>query len=183
MSMRAVGPRYAEIANELKQRILSGLYSQTGFLPQERQLSEEFGVSRCTLRSALECLQEEKLICKIQGCGNRIVAGTSALPRYIGILTYGIGSVSRFVNVMLQEIEHFVRDRGQITLLLKFDSGYSEPSAETERYDGTAAGGMLSASTAAAAGKNDQAPSGPVRRRVRCGPPAGNPGIVPGGRQ
>lgn len=122
MSMRAVGPRYAEIANELKQRILSGLYSQTGFLPQERQLSEEFGVSRCTLRSALECLQEEKLICKIQGCGNRIVAGTSALPRYIGILTYGIGSVSRFVNVMLQEIEHFVRDRGQITLLLNLES-------------------------------------------------------------
>ena len=122
MVKQKTGPRYIEVANELKKRIVAGVYRQSGFLPQERQLSEELSVSRCTLRSALERLQEEKLICKIQGCGNRLIDAVPPHPVNIVVLTYGIAPVSRFVAVMLHEIEHFAGERGQITLLLNLEN-------------------------------------------------------------
>ena len=39
--------------------IMSGAYSETGKLPSEAKLSEAFGVSRMTLRGALEQLRQQ----------------------------------------------------------------------------------------------------------------------------
>ena len=73
-SESAVGraPRYAEIEKVLRQRILADYYSVSGFLPQERELAQEFQVSRNTLRSALQLLSDQQLISKVQGCGTMI---------------------------------------------------------------------------------------------------------------
>ncbi|MDH6363905.1 GntR family transcriptional regulator [Enterococcus sp. PF1-24] len=52
---------YNQIANQLKQNILEDLYP-TGKLPNERILSEEFNVSRSTMKKAIDSLVEDGLL-------------------------------------------------------------------------------------------------------------------------
>ena len=51
-----------EIVEQLTKDIMSGTYSETGKLPSEAKLSDEFGVSRMTLRGALDELRRQGLI-------------------------------------------------------------------------------------------------------------------------
>ena len=59
--------RYQEIAEVLRQRIAS--VGAGHVLPSESELSAEFGVSRVTVRRALETLREERLVESRQGFG------------------------------------------------------------------------------------------------------------------
>jgi len=75
--------RYYEIANALRQRIQSSGFTAGRLLPSESALSDEFGVSRVTVRRALDVLREEGLVNARQGFG-WFVAGdpvTQALGR------------------------------------------------------------------------------------------------------
>lgn len=65
--MRA--PRYQLIADELRARVDEGRYTAGRLLPSEATLRAEFGVSRATLRRALEQLRAEGLIDARQGLG------------------------------------------------------------------------------------------------------------------
>ena len=71
-SMTGRAPRYKEIEAILRQRILSNFYRGSGFLPQERELAQEFQVSRTTLRNALQLLSDQQLINKVQGRGTMV---------------------------------------------------------------------------------------------------------------
>ncbi len=61
--------RYHQIAEELGTRVRSGEYAAGRVLPSESELSDEFGVSRVTVRKALEMLREEGLVDARQGFG------------------------------------------------------------------------------------------------------------------
>jgi GntR family transcriptional regulator len=61
--------RYRTIADEMRQRIEAGEYGAGGLLPSEAELSAQHGVSRVTVRKALELLREEGLIDARQGFG------------------------------------------------------------------------------------------------------------------
>nr|WP_277628722.1 GntR family transcriptional regulator [Pediococcus acidilactici] len=60
------------IANQLRQRIASGDFSDTGQLPQEKRLIQAYNVSRITIRKALDVLVTENLIYRVQGAGTYI---------------------------------------------------------------------------------------------------------------
>ena len=62
-------PRYQLIADDLRQRIRAGGFTAGRLLPSEANLSEEFSVSRVTVRRALEQLRESGLIDSRQGLG------------------------------------------------------------------------------------------------------------------
>ncbi len=51
-----------EVATELKRRIDHGVYSAGQKLPSEREITEEFNISRSTVRGALSRLQAENII-------------------------------------------------------------------------------------------------------------------------
>lgn len=51
--------QYQQIAEEIEARIVRGEYLVNARLPSERQLSEEFGVQRNTVRQALNLLEED----------------------------------------------------------------------------------------------------------------------------
>ncbi len=68
------------VRDMLRSRITSGYYSRTGRLPAERNLAEEFRVSRTTIRTALASLASEHLLTREQGNGtliNSIASGVS----------------------------------------------------------------------------------------------------------
>lgn len=62
-------PRYQSIADDLRSRIRAGGYSAGRLLPSEASLSEEFSVSRVTVRRALEQLRGVGLVDSRQGLG------------------------------------------------------------------------------------------------------------------
>jgi GntR family transcriptional regulator len=85
VSGSAEGARYAQVAAELREAILDGLYKVDDILPTEAQLSEEFSISRHTAREALRLLTNEGLIVRRQGSGSRVIASRPLL-RYVVVL-------------------------------------------------------------------------------------------------
>lgn len=61
--------RYRTIADGLRRQVESGDLAAGGLLPSESELSGEYGVSRVTVRKALELLRDEGLIDSRQGFG------------------------------------------------------------------------------------------------------------------
>lgn len=60
-------PRYAQIKDILRSRILDGTYAPHGRMPSEYELCTSFGVSRITVRQALGDLQKEGLLFRQHG--------------------------------------------------------------------------------------------------------------------
>ena len=66
-------PFYLQCAEVLRRSIEDGTYKIDEFLPPERQLSEQLGVNRLTLRKGLLALVRDGLIESIPGSGNRVI--------------------------------------------------------------------------------------------------------------
>jgi GntR family transcriptional regulator len=67
-------PLYDQVYQSLLQQIVNGFYPIHQQLPSENELSEQFDVSRITIRQALNRLQLEHLVYKIQGKGTFVSA-------------------------------------------------------------------------------------------------------------
>jgi len=61
--------KYPLIKSTLKERLLSGHYPEGEPLPSEPQIAREFGVSRMTARRALDELDREGYVYRVQGAG------------------------------------------------------------------------------------------------------------------
>jgi GntR family transcriptional regulator len=72
-------PRYHQIYLVLRERLAAGEFTQ-GALPGELHLARNYGVSRVTLRAALDLLVREKLIVRQRGRGTYVRPGAD-LPR------------------------------------------------------------------------------------------------------
>jgi len=68
-------PLYHKVYLLLKQRLEAEHYLTSASMPGENALAQEFGVSRLTIRRALDALQAEGLVERVQG------RGTFATPR------------------------------------------------------------------------------------------------------
>ena len=65
--------KYIQMSNTLRTAITEGEYKSGSRLPTEQQLMEQFGVSRQTVRNALEILTKEGLIQRRQGSGTVVL--------------------------------------------------------------------------------------------------------------
>ena len=72
MSVKAATDRVSEISRQLEHAILSGQLAEGDFLPAERRLSEQYGVSRSVIREALGRLTSLGLVESRHGSGSRI---------------------------------------------------------------------------------------------------------------
>lgn len=62
-------PKYVQVKEEIRRKILSKEWADGCRIPVEAEFCEMFGVSRITVRKALEELQSEGYLVKIQGKG------------------------------------------------------------------------------------------------------------------
>jgi GntR family transcriptional regulator, phosphonate transport system regulatory protein len=63
---------WRQIADRIRMSIANGEYDETGKVPPEIQLAEQFGVNRHTVRSALQALAQEGIVRAVQGRGTLI---------------------------------------------------------------------------------------------------------------
>lgn len=73
-------PRYAQVYAILRDWILQGVYEMGERMPSESELSEIFAVSRITVRSAVEMLEKEGMVERIQGRGTFVSSTASDTP-------------------------------------------------------------------------------------------------------
>ncbi len=67
-----VGGTTGSVATQLRRRILEGHYAYEERLPAERNLAEEFDVSRGTIRSVLKILEKQHLVTRQIGSGTYV---------------------------------------------------------------------------------------------------------------
>lgn len=66
-------PIYVQIRDDLREQIADGRFPPGTAIPSEAELSDEYGVSRLTIRSALEGLEREGVLLSVQGKGVFVV--------------------------------------------------------------------------------------------------------------
>ena len=71
-------PLYQQLRRALRDAIADSRLSPEEALPPERELAEEFGVSRITVRKALDALVEEGMLNRRQGAGTFVAARDEA---------------------------------------------------------------------------------------------------------
>ncbi len=123
----AAGLKHEQITQQLRERLASGAYEPGDFLPAERLLAEQFGVSRPTLRKALEPLVEAGALVNLPGVGTRVASANGApraTPaegaaradwRIIALLLPDI--TNRFFIEVTEAIEYTALQRGYQLLL------------------------------------------------------------------
>ena len=117
-------PRYLDVAAVLTDEI--GLLAPNSLLPTEQQLAKRFGVSRVTVRGALDLLERSGLVSRLRG------RGTTVSPPKI---------VRHFAPLRSFEQDLAVQGIDFETRILAFDPGSSAPDFVLDRLrlpsDGT----------------------------------------------
>ena len=103
-------PIHRKIADQLRRRIVAGRYEGTG-LPPELTLKEEFGVSRHTIRAALQSLVQDGLIERRAGLGTRLTNRARGGAWAVGSLENMIGEFS---------IDHALTLRAEVVAARRF---------------------------------------------------------------
>jgi GntR family transcriptional regulator len=99
----APGIAYQSLAQLLRDAIARGEFSDGRRLPTEAQLTADYGVSRQTVRRALEELAAEGLIFRVRG------RGTFTTPLSSGQYLRSIGSVEDLLALSLDSVMETVR--------------------------------------------------------------------------
>ena len=66
--------KYKEMYTDIKHKITTGIWQENAPIPTESELSQMYNVSRITTRHALEDLEKEGFILRIQGRGTFVKA-------------------------------------------------------------------------------------------------------------
>ena len=84
--------QYLKLKNQLQTSILEGAFEPGDILPSENELKEKHGLSRFTVRRALDELEKEGFITKLHGKGSIV---TNRKRKSLGIFsTKGFSSVA-----------------------------------------------------------------------------------------
>ena len=109
-----ISPKALAIADELAERIAAGRYSNDTWFPTERELVEEFGVSRTMIRKVVDALEQRGLLLRSPRCRTVVQKASppSALTtarRTLGLWVWpspGDPTSSALVNGIYQTLDH-----------------------------------------------------------------------------
>ena len=82
-----MGITTSNVAAQLRQRIVEGDYAYEERLPAERNLAQEFGVSRGTIRSVLQILEQQHMVERQIGSGTYVTHRETTNQQEITSLT------------------------------------------------------------------------------------------------
>lgn len=94
--------RYVDVYEKLYELIKDGTYPVNSQLPPENDLSEKMGVSRMTLRQALQFLQDDGVLKIIKGKGNFVISNSSKWTSGLETIT---NPVHNCLDVEIDEVE------------------------------------------------------------------------------
>jgi DNA-binding FadR family transcriptional regulator len=101
--IRRVRKAYEQVADQLRDLIMSGQLERGDRLPNETILARQFGVSRGTVREALRALAAQNLISTAKGAGGGSFVTMPTADHISEFLHANIGLLSESEEVSLQE--------------------------------------------------------------------------------
>lgn len=101
-------PRHEQISDWIRERIDSGAFVPNYQLQSEKQICEQFGVSRITVRRALQTLESEELIYRRQGLGafvadKRVPQGMVRLTSFVEDMEQA-GLIARSLIISYEQV-------------------------------------------------------------------------------
>ncbi len=118
-------PPYRKLYEQLRKHIAAGVYQKGEILPSENELCSVNGVTRTTVRKALDLLANEGFITKHQGLGSVV----NKMPKGIGILSVkGTTSVVGSENLSTKTV---VKPK-----VMRWPDNFLFPLTETELESG-----------------------------------------------
>lgn len=116
--------KWEAIARELLERIRRHDYQPGAYLPPERSLADEFGVSRPTVRKALQALVESGAAVNSPGVGTRVPEGAGQMSPAPGggkIIALALPDITNlFFAEVTEAIEYALLQRGYQLLLSNY---------------------------------------------------------------
>jgi GntR family transcriptional regulator len=97
--------RYAQLAENLLQKIANGTYPVGSLLPTEFDLGRQYGVSRTTVREAIRHLTDLGLILRKPGVGT-LVRAQHADPRFVHAIK-SISDIFQYVRISAKPTMHY----------------------------------------------------------------------------
>jgi len=91
---------YEQIVSQIEQRVVAGDLKVGDQLPPEKELAEQFGVSRTAVREAIKALREKRLVEIRPGKGTFITNGAPETMRHSLGLIMKFGSANGFANLV-----------------------------------------------------------------------------------
>jgi len=129
--MKVQEPKYKIVVNWIRERMNDGTFRLGEKLPSENELSAQFQVSRQTVRHAIDVLEQQKLVSRVQGSGTFVGAGGghNRHDRYMNIAVVSTYVDSYIFPAVLKGIEHAL-SKGGYTMQLAFTGNRVEREQE-----------------------------------------------------
>lgn len=105
MATEATELRYLELKNEICKKIYEGIYENGERIPSERQLTQEYNMSRITVRKTLEILEQEHLVVREVGNGTTITLKNEGNPSTLDVTALVAHSKSPFFAHFMTEFQ------------------------------------------------------------------------------
>jgi DNA-binding FadR family transcriptional regulator len=104
MAVRRVRKAYEQVADQLRELILSGDLPHGERLPNEAVLAREFGVSRATVREALRLLAAQSLVRTAKGAGGGTYVTMPTVDHVSQFLNSALNLLTAADHVTLEEL-------------------------------------------------------------------------------
>ena len=110
-------PKYKTVYNWVVNHINSGELKAGDRLPSENELSARFGLSRQTIRHAIDLMEQQKLVTRIRGSGTYVGGEVrqGRRERYMNIAVISTYVDSYVFPTVLREIESVLSGKGYTT--------------------------------------------------------------------
>jgi GntR family transcriptional repressor for pyruvate dehydrogenase complex len=109
---------YEQIVQQIEESILGGALKPGDQLPAERELAQQFGVSRTAVREAVKCLREKGLLEAFSGKGTFVTNSTSqAIRQSLDLMTRGFMHLVELRQILEPEIAALAATRMDDQLL------------------------------------------------------------------
>jgi DNA-binding FadR family transcriptional regulator len=104
MAVRRVRKAYEQVADQLRELIVSGQLARGERLPNETVLAREFGVSRATVREALRLLTAQSLVRTAKGAGGGTYVTMPSVDHVSEFLNSALNLLAAAEHVTLDEL-------------------------------------------------------------------------------
>lgn len=126
---------YQNIKKKICRMIYENIYQNGDLIPSERKLSEEFGVSRVTIRKALKLLEEEQIIQRVQGSGTRVALQYGAHQGTMDIITLVAPAQNAFFSRFIDSVQTKAEEMDSLVLFKQKPKNISLEKCLYQIYD------------------------------------------------